>query len=136
MQRKTKNGFIFKKDSIEVVISVQKFDKRQHRYRFYKDAKEQIELIDGKVYWGKDGGFPTIAYQSISVVVGRKKIVLPTSALANLFEPNLSIAEVNYDAGNDILYIQSSNGDGAGGYEVLWKIEKGVYKDRYSDQGF
>ena len=28
------------------------------------------------------------------------------------------------------------NSDGAGSYEVIWKIEKGVYKERYIAYGF
>jgi hypothetical protein len=32
--------------------------------------------------------------------------------------------EVHYDKVHDILYIESMNSDGAGSYEVIWKIEK------------
>ena len=45
-------------------------------------------------------------------------------------------AEVNYDAANDTFYIQTMNSDGAGSYLVVWKVEKGVYKDRLVAYGF
>lgn len=36
----------------------------------------------------------------------------------------------------NIVYIQSMNSDGAGSYEVIWKVEKAVYKERYIACGF
>lgn len=125
-----------KKDSIKVVLTEQKFDKSKHKFSFYKEAKDQIELVDNKKYWGRDGGVPTSEYKSIEVTIGQNKISLPKTALKNLYEPSLYNTEVNYDKTNDIIYIQSMNSDGAGSYEVIWKIEKGVYRDRYIAYGF
>jgi len=47
-----------------------------------------------------------------------------------LFNINSEFAGCYYDHLNDTLYINSVNGDGAGGYAVLFKIEKGIYKAR------
>jgi hypothetical protein len=130
------NTIKFKKDSIEVVLVKQKFVKAKHKFSFYKEAKDQIVRIDNKQYWGKDGGVPTTEYQSIEITFGKKKVLLPKEAIENLYEPSLDSTQVNYDNANDIIYIQSMNSDGAGGYEVIWKIEKGVYKERYVAYGF
>jgi hypothetical protein len=127
---------IFGNDSIRVVITEQRFDKSRYRFSYYKDNKEQIELINGKKYYGEDGGQPSTEYKSITITKGTRKISLPKSALENLFEPNYQNLQVNYDHVNDIIYIQSMNSDGAGGYEVIWKIEKGVYRDRFVANGF
>lgn len=63
-------------------------------------------------------------------------MILPKNALEGLYEPALNNTQVNYDKQNDILYIQAMNSDGAGSYEVVWKIEKGTYKERYIAYGF
>jgi hypothetical protein len=126
----------FKKDSITVVITQRPFIKSKHIFTPYKEAKDQIELIDGKRYWGRDGGLPVTEYSSIEVSIGKRKIVLPATAFENLYEPSFGNTQVNYDKKNDILYIQSVNSDGAGAYEVVWKIEKGVYKDKLVASGF
>ena len=125
-----------KKDNIKVILTEQKFEKSKHKFSFYKEAKDQIELVDNKKYWGRDGGLPTSEYKSIEVTIRQRKISLPKIAFENLYEPSLYNTQVNYDKTNDIIYIQSMNSDGAGSYEVIWKIEKGVYKDRYIAYGF
>jgi hypothetical protein len=127
---------IFKKDSIKIVLTEQKFDKSKHNFRFYKEAKDQIEFVDNKKYWGLDGGVPTREYKSIEVTIGERKIFLPKTAFGNLYEPSLYSTHVNYDKANDIIYIQAMNSDGAGSYEAIWKIEKGVYKEKYIAYGF
>lgn len=114
----------------------QRFEKSKHIFSFYKGTKNQLELIDNKQYWGCDGGYPTTEYKSLEVYIKEKKILLSNEALENLYQPNLFNTEVNYDKVNDILYFQSSNSDGAGGYNVIWKIEKGIYKFRYVTYGF
>lgn len=130
------NSVTYSKDSIKVIISQQKFDKSKYKLSFNGEAKDQVELINGKQYWGTDGEVPKREYKSIVVYIGQRKIILPQTSLTNLFEPSLNHTVVNYDKANNILYIQSANSDGAGFYEVIWKIEKGIYKDRYIAYGF
>jgi len=69
-------------------------------------------------------------------MIDNQKIEIPASALENLYEPNLENTEAFYDDKNDILYIASMNSDGAGGYNVLWVIEKRQYKTRHVFYGF
>jgi hypothetical protein len=130
------NSVTYSKDSIKVIISQQKFDRNRYKLSFNGEAKDQVELVNGKQYWGTDGEVPKREYQSIIVYIGQRKITLPKTALANLFEPSLNHTVVNYDKANDVLYIQSANSDGAGFYEVIWKIEKGIYKERFIAYGF
>jgi hypothetical protein len=130
------SAIILSKDSIKVIITEKRFEKARHQFSFYKDAKTQVALIDHNKYWGTDGEVPTREYQSIDIMIGNRRISLPRSAFVNLYEPNLGTTEVNYDRANDIIYIQSMNSDGAGSYEVIWKIEKGVYKKRFVAYGF
>lgn len=133
---KSGNSITLKKDSLEVFLSESKFEPKKHTYNYQKESPTQLELIDGKHYWGKDGGMPETQYGKISVKIGSKTIDLPKEALEGLYEPSFHKVQVNYDAENDMIYIQSVNSDGAGGYDVIWKIEKGIYKERLIAYGF
>ena len=130
------NSVTLANDSVRVVVSQQPFVKNKNKISYYKEAKGQVELVNGKPIWGTDGEKPRTEYKSIVIAIGPRKIVLPILAITNLFEPRLSDTQVSYDKANDILYVQASNSDGAGFYQVIWRIEKGVYKDRYVASGF
>ena len=132
----SQNQITLKKDNIEVSIFESKFEKKIHNFKYAKNYPTQIALIDNKQYWGMDGGMPTTQFEKISIKVGQKNIILPKSALEGLYEPNISSAEVNYDEVNETFYIQTMNSDGAGSYLVIWKVEKGIYKDRFVAYGF
>ena len=128
--KKTTTSITLKKDNVEVTITQSKFDKKRHKFKYIKEYPDQIELIDNKKYWGMDGGLPTTQFENIVIIVGQKRIIIPKNALEGLYEPSIYSAEVNYDKVNDTFYIQTMNSDGAGSYLVIWKIEKGLYKDR------
>ena len=130
------NSVTFAKDSLRVMVSQQKFVKSKNKISYYKEAKDQVEFVNGQPIWGTDGGMPYTEYKSIVISIGKRKLVLPKAAIANLFEPRLSSTEVYYDKANDIIYVQAANSDGAGYYPVIWRIEKGVYEDRYVASGF
>jgi hypothetical protein len=130
------NPSTYGKDSIKIILTVEKFDKSRCRVSYSKDSYRQVQFVNGKQYWGTDGEQPKTEYKSILIIIANRKITLPWTAIENLFEPNIYNTQVNYDRKNDILYIQSMNSDGAGAYEVIWRIEEGVYKDRYIFYGF
>jgi hypothetical protein len=133
---KNENKVILKKDTIQITITQSKFDKKKHKFKYIKEYPDQIELIDNKKYWGMDGGMPKSQFEKIEIKVGQKIFSLPKSALEGLYEPSIYNAEVNYDKSKDTFYIQTMNSDGAGGYLVLWRVEKGIYKDRLVAYGF
>jgi len=132
----TTTSITLKKDAIVVTLRQCNFDKDKHTFTYVAKYPKQIEFIDNQRYWGTDGGMPNTEFENIRIDIGAQTIPVPKSALKGLYEPNLNSAKVNYDAATDSLYIQTENGDGAGGYFVIWKIEKGVYKDRLVVYGF
>ena len=79
---------------------------------------------------------PPAEYKSIVILTGSRKIVLPHTAFDNLFEPDIYNTEVHYDPLHDTFYIRSQNGDGAGAYDVIWRVVKGMYTDRDIEYGF
>lgn len=134
--QKSENKLLLSNQKISVIITLQKFDKKKHKFEYVKEYPDQILKIDNKKYYGKDGGFPETEYQNISVNFGKVNINLPKSAFQNLYEPNLFSTEANYDEKNNILYISAMNSDGAGSYLIVWKIENGKYKERFIPYGF
>ena len=126
----------FSNGAVTVTITLQKFDKSKYRITYLKEAPDVVEKINGKYVWGTDGGLPAMEYKSIQVQVGSKLITLPAPATENLFEPATGTTKVNYDRAKDIVYIQSANSDGAGYYEVIWRIVNGEYKDKWVVAGF
>lgn len=123
------------KGKIQIEISETSFNKEKHKLNFYKNTN-QLDKIDDTRVFGTDGNIPKKEYKSIKVEIGTVKIELPNSAFKNLYEPNLSNSKANYDEKNDILYISSANSDDAGGYEIIWVIEKKQYKYRFEAIGF
>jgi hypothetical protein len=136
VSKKTATSITLKKDTLEVKITQTNFDRKRHNFKYVKEYTDQIELIDNKKYWGMDGGMPTTQFESIVIKVGQKRVTVPKYALEGLYEPSIYNAKVNYERSNDTFYIQTMNSDGAGSYLVIWKIEKGIYKDRLVAYGF
>ncbi len=120
---------IFSNKVIEVKVVESKFDKSKHRFNYAKKYPNQILKIDGKDYWGTDGEIPKTEYKSITIKFNKSILQLPKEALENLYEPNLSLTKVNLDKDKNTIYISSINSDGAGGYLVIWKIEKGKLRN-------
>ena len=115
---------VYAKDSLRVVVSARRLSRPG--YGIFKAGKS----------YGTDGERPTSEYRSIVVHFGSREFSLPRVAIGDLFQPTIYNTKVNYDRKNDILYIRSMNSDGAGGYYVIWKIEKGVYSGRFIASDF
>jgi hypothetical protein len=129
------NVVVLGNDKINITLTVEDFNAKEHKLS-YNTEHNVLETIDGRHYWGTDGGVPKRQYKSIAINLNGKEVKIPEEGLENLYEPNLDFTSATYDKKNDVLYIQSLNSDGAGGYAVLWRIEKGVYKDRFMFYGF
>ncbi|MEN2414942.1 hypothetical protein [Flavobacterium mesophilum] len=133
--KETPDKVIFQKDSLNFLIESKKFDSKTAKLTFSKD-KSFLQRINGRQFWGTDGDIPKTTYKSITIIIGKNTIEIPSRDLEDLFEPTLFNTKINYDKKSDTIYITSSNSDGAGGYEIVWIIEKGRYKERKIAYGF
>jgi hypothetical protein len=130
LYKENETEVIFQKDSLKVIIESQKFDAKTAKLTFLNNNKSFLKQINGRQFFGTDGNIPKRTYKLITVIIGSKTIQLPKISFEDLFEPSLFNTQINYNKNEDVLYITSSNSDGAGGYEVVWIIEKGKYKER------
>lgn len=127
---------ILESKEVKIELIETAFIQENHKLTYHNNQKSQLDKIDGLQIFGKDGDLPTRQYKSITVEFKDVKIKLPPDALQNLFEPTLFNSRANYDATNKVLYISSSNSDGAGGYEIVWIIENFKYKSRVEAYNF
>jgi len=126
-----KRQVILKRDSLVIVIREEDFIAKNSTLQYdTSDSSKYVSKINGKRIWGTDGNIPKRKYKAIEVQIGRRSIAIPKAELENLFEPNLNYSECYYDRQKDVLYLSALNSDGAGGYAVLWIIEKGRYKNK------
>ncbi len=128
--KENQNQVVFKKDNLNISIEIKNFESNTAKLTFLDNKKSFLKKINGKVFWGTDGGIPKKAYKKITMVIDTEVIELPKNSFEDLFEPTLFNTHMYFDKSSNILYITSSNSDGAGGYEVVWVIEKGKYKKR------
>lgn len=125
---------VFEKGNLKVEIQIQPFqlEGRELTYKEFTEGGRYLIEIDGKPYWGTDGGMPREQYQKISIRKGDQTVVLPDEALANLFNPGLypGNTKVIFNPDDNAIYLTSFNSDGAGGYVVAFVIQDGKYKSR------
>lgn len=124
----------FEKGDLKVKIEIEPFqiEGRELTYKEYSEDQRYLIEIDGKEYWGTDGGIPREQYRKITIQQNEKTITLPDAALQNLFNPGLypGNTKVIFNPDENAIYITSFNSDGAGGYTVAFVIQDGKYKSR------
>lgn len=123
--------FILKNRKIEILSDTFNYKKNKKYFSSTHYGKQQIEdQYKGQQIWGTDGTIPQTHYLSITATIANKKVEIPQKEIENLFNINNENTACYFDNQNETLYITSLNSDGAGGYMVLFIIEKGKYKGR------
>ncbi len=129
--------------SITVCVTIKDFDPAGHQLEYIAPVTRlhvarYLDKIDGSTFWGTDGEVPTRMYGEIIVTCRGERFTLPGEAIANLFQPNPGQGHMDarYDSAAETLYLTAVNGDGAGGYVVLWVVQHGKYLERFVVPGF
>ncbi|THB64861.1 MAG: hypothetical protein D6B27_09585 [Gammaproteobacteria bacterium] len=85
-----------------------------------------IYAIDGKLFWGTDGGIPKKYIKDFSIEIDDKTISLEVSSMfgiENITSKDSMQGRIKIKALNDYIYRVSANfSDGAGAYIVQWLI--------------
>lgn len=88
--------------------------------------------INGKEFWGTDGGYPSQGYEKI--VINSNVYDYRTDELSQYFSPSLGYMKcIKID---DLIYLIGHNGDGAAAYTVVWTIYYNLIIDHRMFYGF
>ena len=126
---RSSDGVMYFNDSllkIEVEVARTPFD-AQKEISFFTKKDGYYQFYRNKEMWGVDGNLPHFRYQFIRVKINGKTIEVPSEVLENLFEPTIisqrseeKYVSVYVDATENLLYLMSTNSQGAGAYEVVF----------------
>lgn len=129
----SENKAVFNSKKMTVTIESEPFNYQENKKYFsttqYNDYKVE-DQFKGQQIWGTDGTIPQTHYKLISVNMDGKTLHIPGKELENLFNINTESASCYVDSKSETVYISMVNSDGAGGYAVLFRIEKGEYKGK------
>lgn len=128
------NRTLFANDTVSVEIRTRKFRPEKHRIQRYEGGMP-IRSIDGvEDIWGTECQMPQTEYASIAVKYPGGVLEFPREYLDHLYEPsNYLLVSIGKD---NTLFIQSLNGDGAGGYLTVWTIQNYQIKNQLVLSGF
>jgi hypothetical protein len=133
-KREYKDSCLVHNDSLTIIVRSSTFNPKKHKLLDNKgnSTKSEIWRIDGKPFWGTDGDLPKEAITSVRIVKNNISILIPKSAVNDLFEPNFRSLQV-YLGNNNTIYIEMDNSDGAGAYSIIWIIKDDQYLRRCID---
>lgn len=100
--------------------------KRKGRNITLYDDRWVIE-VDGRRPWGIDGTYPRIEVDSISIKLAGRSIDVHEILYSDIFEVS---NQFQIYKRNDTYFVYQFNSDGAGGYEVVWVIDKEGLRQR------
>jgi hypothetical protein len=119
-------GFL-RHEGFEVRVTAMPFVAAEHKITH---TSENQPIIDGKTFWGADGGLPRRSL-SVTVTLNGKAIEIPKADFQDLYEPNMeTIVLLTPSQPAERAFVVMSNSDGAGGYSVVWAFEQGRYRGR------
>jgi hypothetical protein len=118
---------------VRVVFHTRTFERSRHKIT--GDATHQTS-IDGRPAIGTDGNFPKVEIDSMRVYFDGQEIKIPSRLYADCFEPHLDKDDVKLKVGSDFqsVTIEMLGSDGAGGYEMTWRLKKNGRHSRSVEQ--
>ncbi|WP_343704238.1 SH3 domain-containing protein [Chitinophaga sp.] len=131
------DSLVFQHDSLRLVLRKGPFRQESRRLQYSRnEGFEFVTHIDGRDFWGTDGGVPREEYSAFRPSWKGRPVNMPDSAFNDVFEPNFYHTQLRYDGAGGRWFLEAFNSDGAGGYVVLWMFERNMYKGRQLFYGF
>lgn len=140
----------FYTEEVQVYVEIAHFDSTEHKLE-YKGSKDLYE-IDGKTFYGTDGGVPRFQYSSIYLKINGMKKYVPKAMIVDMYEPSFSTPRGNkhvkvpegycdapavHITKEGTIILRMDNSDGAGAYSVIWFFDKyGELVERIVSYGF
>lgn len=135
-------SMVFEGDNIQIIIRTGVFHPTMHKLMF---SEKHLVKIDGKPYYGGNyGEIPKTTIESVTVLIGKDTIPIPSTAFFDLYDPKFSFSEsgstrtrnsVYLSVDKHSFYIYMLNIEN-GGSEFTWVIRDKQYLRRVVDFGF
>src|SRR5262249_31398945 len=118
-----------------LIIRTKRFRSSEHRIAV--DSQYQTR-VDGRRAWGTDGNNPNIEIDSMILVLDGKELTVPKKLFKDCYEPNLDHRSLKMRFGSEFksVIVSMSGSDGAGGYEVVWRLASNEHHSRSVNSGF
>ncbi|MEM7372028.1 MAG: hypothetical protein AAF587_25655 [Bacteroidota bacterium] len=107
------------KQNFSFDCSLSSFD--PFKKRLSKSQEGWIIAINGRPFWGTDGGLPKSQVNGISYTINGESFQIPSIFFEDLFE--FSERYWAHRQG-DTYFVRQMHSDGAGGYELFWVLNK------------
>jgi hypothetical protein len=139
----TDSSAIFLHEGTNVIICSARFDTAGHKFTYVKSNPPFLTQIDGKPIWKGNGFIPKEKLKSIKFAHQKHQFILPDSAIAGIYEPDLCYKDfatdrvttgcfkVFHSMDNRRVYIYMKSP-----YEIIWVIQDNKYYTRIVDYGF
>jgi hypothetical protein len=103
-----------------IVFHVRSFDSSKHRVA-YDDSIGNT--VDGRKAYGAEG-IPEAEIASIQFFLNGKAVHIPKKLYSDCYDPNLreNPVTIKFAPDNSALLVSIWGSDGAGGYNVVWKL--------------
>lgn len=133
-------------DDVKVHIARAPFIRSAHRLSYY-GPYGYVHMIDGRNFWGYDGSIPSMRMYFVNVFFGDQRVVVPQSALNDIYEPNFCFrrrmfrpvecfTRVFSSTDGKRLYVYMLNSRIPSLYEVCWIFIDGRYAGRIVDYAY
>jgi hypothetical protein len=118
---------------VKVVFHTRTFERSRHKIT--KDETYQTS-IDGRPAIGTDGNIPKVEIDSMRLYFDGQEVKIPSKLYADCFEPHLGKGAVKLKVSADFqsVTVEMFGSDGAGGYELTWRLKKNGRHSRSVEQ--
>jgi hypothetical protein len=106
-----------------VVFRTRVFARARHRSAAVVRGQTKV---DGRPAIGTDGNMPAVEIASMRFYLDAKEIKVPGRLYADCFDPKFGddYVTLEFGRGSRDVIISMSGSDGAGGYQVIWRLRK------------
>jgi len=138
-QPKTIGAFKFSKNHAghSAVLKIQTKQFHSSEHRISQDAQYQTR-VDSRLAWRTDGNVPNIEIVSMTLVIDGRELSIPKKLFKDCFEPNLDnrFLKMRFGPQFKTVIVAMNGSDGAGGYEVVWRLAPNGRHSRSINRGF
>lgn len=117
----------------EVIFQTRAFDRSKHKVEFGNFHNR----VDGRVAYGAES-FPSVEISSVEFFFDGRRIKVPRSLYSDCYNPNFDspmFVKMRFSRDLQSVIISMSGADGAGSYEVIWRLRKNGKHSRSVSEG-